>query len=567
MDATSARPREIDYTNLIGEFIAENKMLYVLYISVLLVFPAEALLFPHVFSQAMGKVQTSKAPCMRDLSKVAALWIGVQALYLVMHAIDLAMVPRFDAFARGRVMGDIVNGFDEHFTEPNTGSLMSSVLKLPEAARDLFYEMHHAVFADIVLMVCTIGYYFWVNWVLGAVFLVGMILWTIVTYFFHSTCSVKTYAKERSHDAMHEKIEEIVSNLVTVFVYDTGEEELDKLDAEGQNYSSLLSSSLRCAFNFRIIYAIIVVCIFLAIMATSVALVRKGTMKQTTFVAVFIVTFTTMTRLMGGYASIKAMQHSFGIVKSTSTSVKDTLDGKRDTEDTSARPTMEFVVTDIQMAGVTYVTADGRKILEDVQCTFEAGRTAAVVGRIGSGKSTIARLIMRLDKPTSGDIKSGGHSIYSLPLSSWRHQVAFVPQTPRLMDRTLRENLTYGGAVKDADEVIDVLNNIGLTEMSAVFKDRMDQTVGKGGNKLSGGQRQMVWLLRAMLSDARVVVMDEPTSALDYASRDQIVRFIHTAMKGRTLILITHDTALLSQVDDIFEMKNRKLEKRGGSRF
>lgn len=555
-------PAAIDYTKLVGEFIAENKVLYVVYISVLLVFPAEALVFPHVFSQAMTKVQTSASPSMRDLSRVAALWIGVQALYLVMHAIDLTLVPKFDAFARGRVMTDIVTGFEEHFTEPNTGSLMSSVLKLPEAAKDLFYEMHHAVFADAVLMVCTVGYYFWVNRVLGAVFLVGMVVWLTVTYFFHRTCSVKTYAKERSHDSMHEKIEEIVSNLITIFVYDTAGDELKKLRDDSRDYAKLMATSLGCAFNFRVMYAIVVVTVFLLIMATSVALVRTKQIDQATFVAVFIVTFTTMGRLMAGYASIKAMQHSLGIVKSTSTSVSDTLKHDRVVPAREA-PSAEFEISDIELDGITYETADGRVILDDVHCAFPAGKTAAIVGRIGSGKSTVARLVMRLDRPTSGDIKSGGRSVYALSMASWRRQVAFVPQTPRLMDRTLRENLTYAGAVRDADEVVDMLRGNGLEDMAKVFAERMDQPVGKGGTKLSGGQRQLVWLLRAMMSDARVIVMDEPTSALDYASRDQVVRFIHTAMKGRTIIIVTHDVSLLSQVDDVFEMREGKLVKRG----
>jgi ABC-type multidrug transport system fused ATPase/permease subunit len=558
--------KDIDYTQLIKEFIAENKMLYVVYIAVLLVFPAESLVFPHVFSHAMAKVQSSRAPSMRDLSRVAALWIGVQALYLVMHAIDLTLVPKFDAFARGRVMKDIVTGFEEHFTEPSTGSLMSSVLKLPEAARDLFYEMHHAVFADLVLLVCTLGYYFWINRALGVVFLVGMIVWSVVTYCFHRSCSVKTYAKERSHDDMHEQIEEVVSNLVTVFVYDTGAQELRKLKSDSRDYASLLSKSLNCAFNFRVMYAVLVVCMFLAIMATSVALVRSGDIKQASFVAVFIVTFTLMTKLMGTYASIKAMQHSIGIVRSTSASVKDTLKSDRDTP--PPRPACkEFAISDLVLDGITYETADGRVILDDVHCKFDAGKTSAVVGKIGSGKSTVTRLLMRLDRPNSGDIKSGGQSIYDLSVESFRRQVAFVPQQPRLMNRTLRENLTYGGAIRDADKVPGIFRSIGMDDIAKVFEERMDENVGKGGHKLSGGQRQAAWLVRALLSDARVVIMDEPSSALDHASRDQVVRFINTAMKGRTLIYVSHDHALISQADDVFEMREGKLIKRDDKRL
>jgi ABC-type multidrug transport system fused ATPase/permease subunit len=559
-------PSEIDYTKLIREFVGENKMLYVLYISVLLVFPAEALVFPHVFSHAMAKVQQSKSPSMRDLSRVAALWIGVQALYLVMHAIDLKMVPKFDAFARGRVVKDIVTGFEEHYTEPSTGALMSSVLKLPEAAKDLFYELHHAVFADAVLIVSTIGYFFYIHKYVGLVFLVGIIAWAIVTIAFHKSCSVKTYAKERSHDDMHDKIEEIVSNLVTIFVHDTGAQELRKLSNDSEDYAKLLKGSLGCAFNFRVMYAVVVVGIFLAIMATSVSLVRAGKMKQANFVAVFIVTFTTMGRLMAGYTSIKAMQHSLGIVKSTSTSINETLNSDREIP-APVPPTKKFELTNIEVVNLFYKTGDGRVILDDINCTFAKGRWSALKGSSGSGKSSLIRLITRLDRPSSGEIKSNGLSIYDMSLHDFRAQVSYIPQMPKLLNRSLRDNLTYGGGVPEAEKIITILRSHDMHDIAKIFEERLDDSCGKGGSKFSGGQRSIIAMARAVLSDAKLIVLDEITAALDQESRDLVIKFMEKVLRGRTIIMITHDPALIAQADDVFEMVKGKVHTQQKTRW
>ena len=559
-------PSEIDYTKLIREFVGENKTLYVLYIAVLLVFPAEALVFPHVFSHAMAKVQQSKSPSMRDLSKVAALWIGVQALYLVMHAIDLQMVPKFDAFARGRVVKDIVTGFEEHYTEPSTGALMSSVLKLPEAAKDLFYELHHAVFADAVLLVATIGYFYYIDRLIGTVFLVGIVLWLLISYFFHRSCSVKTYAKERSHDDMHDKIEEIVSNLVTIFVHDTGAQELRKLSKDSEDYAKLLKGSLGCAFNFRVMYAVVVVGVFLAIMATSVALVRVKKMSQANFVAVFIVTFTTMGRLMAGYTSIKAMQHSLGIVKSTSTSINETLNSDRDIP-APVPPTKKFELTNIEVLNLFYKTGDGRVILDDVNCTFAKGRWSALKGSSGSGKSSLIRLITRLDRPSSGEIKSNGLSIYDMSLHDFRAQVSYIPQMPRLLNRSLRDNLTYGGGVPEAEKIITILRANDMHDIAKIFEERLDDSCGKGGSKFSGGQRSIIAMARAVLSDAKLIVLDEITAALDQESRDLVIKFMEKVLRGRTIIMITHDPALIAQADDVFEMVKGKVHTQQKTRW
>ena len=559
-------PSDIDYTKLIREFVSENKLLYVLYISVLLVFPAEALVFPHVFSHAMAKVQSSKSPSMRDLSKVAALWIGVQALYLVMHAIDLKMVPKFDAFARGRVVKDIVTGFEEHYTEPSTGALMSSVLKLPEAAKDLFYELHHAVFADAVLLVCTTIYFFWIDRVIGLVFLAGMVAWIVISWAFHRSCSVKTYAKERSHDEMHDKIEEIVSNLVTIFIYDTGAQELRKLATDSDDYSKLLKQSLGCAFNFRVMYAVVVVGMFLAIMATSVSLVRAKKMSQANFVAVFIVTFTTMGRLMAGYTSIKAMQHSLGIVKSTSTSINETLNSDREIP-APVPPTKTFELTNIEVVNLTYKTGDGRVILDDVNCTFEKGRWSAIKGGSGTGKTSLIRLITRLDRPSSGVIKSNGVSIYDMSLQEFRSQLIYIPQQPRLLNRSLRENLTYGGRVPEAEKIIQILKSHDMHDMANVFETRLDDSCGKGGSRFSGGQRSIISMARAVLSDAKVIVLDEITAALDQENRDLVIKFMEKVLRGRTIIMITHDPALIAQADDVFETVKGKVVPQQKSRW
>jgi ABC-type multidrug transport system fused ATPase/permease subunit len=365
---------------------------------------------------------------------------------------------------------------------------------------------------------------------------------------------------------MHDKIEEIVSNLVTIFIYDTGAQELRKLATDSDDYTKLLKQSLGCAFNFRVMYAVVVVGMFLAIMATSVSLVRAKKMSQANFVAVFIVTFTTMGRLMAGYTSIKAMQHSLGIVKSTSTSINDTLNSDREIP-APVPPTKTFELTNIEIVNLVYKTGEGRVILDDVNCRFEKGRWSALKGKSGTGKSSCIRLITRLDRPTSGDIRSGNNSIYDMSLKEFRAQVAYIPQMPRLLNRSLRQNLTYGGGVPEAEKIITILRSHDMHDMAKIFEERLDESCGKGGSRFSGGQRSIICMARAVLSDAKVIVLDEITAALDQESRDLVIKFMEKVLRGRTIIMITHDPALIAQADDIFEMGNGKVTPQQKARW
>ena len=368
---------------------------------------------------------------------------------------------------------------------------------------------------------------------------------------------------------------------MAVFVYDTADNEMLRLDEKSSCYSKCVRDILTCVFKFRILYTIVVVAVFLIIMYIAMQLVLKKKIPQASFVAVFIVTFTTMGQMMQSFSAFKTIQHTLGVVASSSETVNKnsipnhhhvptSLQGESNVSGDASLDSANLLVADmpegdIELREVTYRTVDGRTILDNVNVTFQRNKRTAIVGRVGSGKSTIARLLLRLDRPSSGDIIVGQTSIYAVALDTWRKNVAFVPQTPRLMDRTLRENLMYGGTITDVDKAVGILKSMGMDDTSAKFKERMDESVGKGGNKLSGGQRQMVWLLRAMMSDAPVIVMDEPTSALDYTSRDQVVRFITTALKNKTLIIITHDQSLLSKMDVVMEVKDRKIMEKSGS--
>ena len=129
---------------------------------------------------------------------------------------------------------------------------------------------------------------------------------------------------------------------------------------------------------------------------------------------------------------------------------------------------------------------------------------------------------------------------------------------PILFDRTLWENISYGfkeGELKRED-VLDILEKMGMGELGLIFKNRFDKSVGKKGSFLSGGQRQVVWVLRALLGKAKVIILDEPTSALDDDNKENVKRMIKFLTKNRTLIIITHEKELLEGMDRVIVFDN-----------
>jgi ABC-type bacteriocin/lantibiotic exporter with double-glycine peptidase domain len=177
-------------------------------------------------------------------------------------------------------------------------------------------------------------------------------------------------------------------------------------------------------------------------------------------------------------------------------------------------------------------------------------QSIAIMGSIGSGKSTAAKLLVRLQKHQSGQILVNGVDVAELDVNNLRNHIIYVPQHPILFNRTLWENISYGLDPKiTPDDVYKLLIDNGLTDLEQVYREKMDKPVGKLGSNLSGGQRQVVWLIRCMLRPSSIIILDEPTSALDEQSRRNVELFIKALSNTRTLMVITHDKELLRHMD------------------
>ena len=153
-------------------------------------------------------------------------------------------------------------------------------------------------------------------------------------------------------------------------------------------------------------------------------------------------------------------------------------------------------------------------------------------------------------------------NIKNLNVDNLRHIINYIPQHPKLFNRTLFNNIVYGISNKiDENDIYTILKDLDVNKTTEKFKSIMFKKVGKNGSKLSGGQRQLVWLIRSILKNSKVIVLDEPTSSLDNKSKLQVIKFIKKYSKNKTIILITHDKSLLKYVNRVITIKNGTIIK------
>lgn len=190
-------------------------------------------------------------------------------------------------------------------------------------------------------------------------------------------------------------------------------------------------------------------------------------------------------------------------------------------------------------------------VLDGVTFAVRPGERVAILGRVGSGKSTIFRLIQRLYAPTSGFIRIDDLDLRQVDLADLRRQIGYVPQETVLFYGTVRDNLTQGMPHATDEQVMRAVEMSGLIESVKQWPRGLGQQVGERGFNLSGGQRQLIALARALIADPPILLLDEPTSNLDNAAERRFLDSMRTWLKGRTLLLVTHRASLLALVDRV----------------
>lgn len=207
----------------------------------------------------------------------------------------------------------------------------------------------------------------------------------------------------------------------------------------------------------------------------------------------------------------------------------------------------------IAFEDVTFAYPSRREItvLKSVSFEARAGEKIAIVGPSGTGKSTIAALVLQFYKPVSGHILFDGREADSYPLTDIRSQVAIVPQDVLLFGGTIRENIAYGRLSAEAEEIITAAKRANAHDFIMGFPEGYDTIVGERGVKLSGGQRQRIAIARALLKDPAILILDEATSSLDSESERQVQQALEELMKNRTAIIIAHRLSTIREADQI----------------
>ena len=254
--------------------------------------------------------------------------------------------------------------------------------------------------------------------------------------------------------------------------------------------------------------------------------------------------------LMGRLNSAKAAYHSV---------TKFMLEASREETAKEYFP-RENITGSIEFSHVTFsYSNDTQIILNDINLKINAGEKVAVIGKIGSGKTTILKLIMGLYQPNNGSVLIDGANIQQIRPEDIRRQFGVVMQNTYLFSGSIRENIAFGLDTVSPREIDEAANIAGVSDFTKKMNNGLDYQLSEGGKDLSGGQRQAIALARAIVRKPSIILLDEPTSAMDLTSERQIIQNLKSYFNKQTLIVVTHRMSLLQLVDRVIAVDDGKV--------
>ncbi|WP_413531719.1 ABC transporter ATP-binding protein [Empedobacter brevis] len=220
----------------------------------------------------------------------------------------------------------------------------------------------------------------------------------------------------------------------------------------------------------------------------------------------------------------------------------------------------------IEFKNVTYIYENtGIKALDNVSFKIDKGETLAILGKTGSGKTTIALLIARSLEPTSGEILIDGKNIHDINVASVREEIGYVPQEAFLFSDSLTNNILFGSDTID-EEIAEIFAKKAVVHDNIDrFKERYETVVGERGVTLSGGQKQRVSIARALVNDPKILIFDDSLSAVDTETEEQILNNLSSEINGKTTIIITHRVSSAKRADQILVLEDGHVLENGSN--
>ena len=556
--------------NFLKDFFKENKFYYFIIFICKIRIVITTLILPHYYGLLISNLKNNNILNIKNIFiYLITFWILSQFFSCLQSYIEAYLEPKFLGFVRTKIIKNVINNYKNNYKDLEIGRFITKIINTPYLLIETFDRISRFITDNIFKIGSTFVYLTYYNTFIGIAFLVCMLLISFVTYIYVNKCKDIVYESQQKYDDLHEYIEDTISNLLSIYSANKNNEEIVKYKKKNKENEKLEVEIELCNIKFRVLYSIIFILFFVIINYLTIYLFIKSNIKLSILISIIIINYGLLGDLMYLLHNIKWIIDSIGritvfneYINNITNNIKLNNISKSD-ENNKIKYTHNIFKNNfvkLEIKNLNFKIND-KYILKNINLNIDKKEKIVISGIIGSGKSTLTKLIFGLLNYNEGIIKINNIDKKNLDNDILKDYITYIPQHPKLFNRTLYDNLTYGLKDVSINNIYAILDELKLFELKKKYVDIMYNKTGKNGSNLSGGQRQIVWLLRSILKNNRMIILDEPTSSLDNNTKIKVLKLIKKLSEKKNVIIISHDKEVYKYMDRLIELKNGMIIK------
>lgn len=523
-----------DISSILWQFVKEYPFLTTLNICFALLVPVQDILLPHLYGNVISAIEKS-SNIIKPFVIVITVLAFLQIMAMVSDWHDTKLFPRLDNFIRSSIFKNILLSYETNYQDLVLGKIMSKLNKIPPHIILIFEKLKNYIIPYMLTFVIAIIYFLLKDRTLGLTLAFLLISFAVLVVGSPLYCKKTSIQRDNSLSELYEEIDDSLRNSLSIYGQNQIHEEIQRLKPYEKRYEQLFSKTMMCALNSRLYTLPITIGFLTVFVIRSYHMIQTKRLKASNFIPLFIILLYMLNAMVTLTDHSRDLIFEMGIVNTTADMFGKQSPTTQNFNYETNIPTSGILIKDVSFAYK-------QPILQGFNLYIPLGQKIALVGSIGSGKSTILKLLLKLHKPSKGEIYINGAPFSKLTTSAIRKHIGYVPQTPILFNRTIMENICYGNKHVNEEFVTYMMKELGLYEELGPISHTK---VGKNGSNISGGQRQLVWTLRVLLKNPDIVILDEPTSALDEKSKQLFIKLLNKLIYNKTVIIVTHDDTLM----------------------
>lgn len=557
--ASSKEPEchnDMTLNKMLLKLLEENKSLFGLYALILLSIPLRDILMPRLVGSLYDSIRGGKQ-IEWIVGGILTIIIIIQIMSVVSDYIDVTLHPAIYKFVREEMMSHIFNTKENNYSEVQIGDIVSKIIKLPGIIHHHIELIRGTIIPSSITVLCILAYMFYFDIVLALPLILFICIFIGTLFYSHQMCSPVAFKRDETHSLIMANTDDVLRNMITVLSFNKMDAEFERMNEIHKAYETHTMNTLNCSLKSKYINIPCLLAYIVFVWYYSYKKVAAKQLSSGSFLTIVIISFMLLNVTLSFLGAWQHILMRNGIIEN-SLQVFQECKVQRQPYTKPANNTAGIRFQDIDFS---YVSTDmHRPIFKDFNLDIYLYEKTLIVGEIGSGKSTIISLLLKYQTPQGGEIFLKGVPYSSIPNSTVRKNISYIPQSPVLLNRTVYENIVYGITPEPSkEEVAKLIVDMKLSRFLEGLPKGLDTSVGVHGSKLSGGQRQITWILKAILINPEIIIMDEPTSAVDDETKGIIHFLLEKVMQGKTVIMITHDPYLLKFANRVIKLKDGKV--------